>query len=70
MMQLCADLQAEYAALAVLGQSLTPTEWRMPTAFHGWSAWDEIAHICLIDEVGALAVTDAAAFAQQAALLC
>ena len=69
MMQLCADLQAEYAALAAFGNSLTPAQWRLPTAFHGWSAWDEIAHICLIDEVGALAVTDEAAFAQQATLL-
>jgi uncharacterized protein (TIGR03084 family) len=69
MIQLCADLQAEYAALASLGQSLTPAQWRTPTLFHGWTPWDEIAHICLIDDVGALAATDEAAFASQAAAL-
>jgi uncharacterized protein (TIGR03084 family) len=69
MIELCEDLRAEYAALAALGASLSATQWRQPTAFHGWTPWDEIAHICLLDEVGLLAATDTPAFAARAAEL-
>lgn len=69
MIKLCADLRAEYAALAALSASLSAAQWRLPTAFHGWTPWDEIAHICLLDEVGVLAATDASAFAMRAAEL-
>jgi uncharacterized protein (TIGR03084 family) len=69
MINLCADLQAEYAALATLGASLSATQWCQPTAFHGWSPWDQIAHICLMDEAGLLAATDTRAFAGHATAL-
>jgi uncharacterized protein (TIGR03084 family) len=69
MLELCADLQAEYAALAALGASLSEAQWRLPTDFHGWTPWDQIAHICLLDEAGLLAATDAGAFSACASAL-
>lgn len=69
MIELCKDLQAEYAQLAALGASLSAPQWRLPTAFHGWTPWDQIAHICLMDEVGLLAATDVPAFSVRAAEL-
>jgi uncharacterized protein (TIGR03084 family) len=63
MKELCADLLAEYEALAALADTMTPAQWRQPTAFYGWTPWDEIAHLCFFDETGLLAATDAKAFA-------
>ncbi|MDR1968171.1 MAG: TIGR03084 family protein [Burkholderiaceae bacterium] len=57
-----ADLRAEYADLAALARTLTPAQWHQASAFHGWSAWDEIAHLCYFDETGLLAATDGSAF--------
>ena len=42
--------------------SLTPDEWQQPTAFYGWSAWDEIAHLCYFDETGLQSATDEDSF--------
>ncbi len=68
----CADLLAEYDALATLAEGLTPAQWRQPTAFFGWTPWDEVAHLCLLD-VTALAsaqgATDPREFEAQAASL-
>jgi uncharacterized protein (TIGR03084 family) len=64
-----ADLRAEYAELAALCRTLTAEQWRTPTAFYGWTPWDEIAHLCFFDETGLLAATDAAAFARDTAAL-
>jgi len=58
------DLRAEYAELAAFARTLTPEQWRQASAFYGWSAWDEIAHLCFFDETGLLAATDADAFAR------
>ena len=63
MHDLCADLRAEYDALAALCETLTPGQWQHPSRFYGWTPWDEIAHLCFFDETGLLAATDADAFA-------
>ena len=60
------DLLDEYQALAALCDTLTPNQWQQPTAFDGWSAWDEIAHLCYFDETGLLSATDEASFNQAA----
>ncbi|NEX63702.1 TIGR03084 family metal-binding protein [Noviherbaspirillum galbum] len=64
MKDLCADLLAEYDALAGLCATLTPEQWRRKTQFFGWTPWDEIAHLCYFDETGLLAATDGEAFAE------
>jgi uncharacterized protein (TIGR03084 family) len=64
-----ADLRAEYAELADLCRTLSPAQWREASAFYGWSAWDEIAHLCFFDETGLLATQDADAFARDARAL-
>jgi uncharacterized protein (TIGR03084 family) len=63
MKDLCADLLAEYDALAALGATLSPEQWQRKTQFYGWTPWDEIAHLCYFDETGLLAATDVDAFA-------
>ncbi len=62
MKDLCADLLAEYSQLASLAEALTPQQWVQKTPFHGWTPWDEIAHLCFFDETGMLAATDPEAF--------
>ena len=62
--EIAGELRAEYAELAALARTLTPAQWRAPSAFYGWSAWDEIAHLCFFDETGLLAATDAEGFAR------
>ncbi len=69
MHDLCADLLAECRDLAALCATLTPGQWREPSAFYGWSAWDEVAHLAYFDETGLQAATDASAFARGAAEL-
>lgn len=63
------DLRAEYAELAALARTLTPGQWAEASAFYGWTAWDEIAHLCFFDETALLAATDAQAFARDTAAL-
>ena len=60
------DLRDEYRALADLCRTLTPAQWRSTTLFHGWTPWDEIAHLCFFDATALLAATDPAAFARDA----
>lgn len=69
MQDFCADLLAEDDALCAFTLSLTPRQWRLPSDFFGWTAWDEVAHLCLLDQVALLAATDDAAFAQAAQAL-
>ena len=69
MQDLCQDLLDEYRALAALCATLSPAEWREASAFYGWAAWDEIAHLCYFDETGLQSATDPAGFARDAALL-
>lgn len=66
MQDVCADLLDEYNELAELAARLTAQQWQTRTAFHDWTPWDEIAHLCLFDETGLLAATDADAFAADA----
>ena len=60
------DLLDEYQALAALCDTLSPDEWKQPTAFYGWSAWDEIAHLCYFDETGLQSATNEDSFNQAA----
>jgi uncharacterized protein (TIGR03084 family) len=66
MQRICQDLLDEYQALAALCDTLTSAQWRQPTHFHGWSAWDEIAHLCYFDETGLQSTTDPHAFNEAA----
>jgi len=58
------DLRAEQHELMALARTLTAQQWAQPGDFYGWSAWDEIAHLCFFDQTGLLAATDAQAFAR------
>lgn len=66
---LIADLRAEYRALADLCATLDADDWRRPSAFYGWSAWDEVAHLCYFDETSLVATSDPERFAREAAEL-
>ncbi|SCK25889.1 TIGR03084 family protein [Variovorax sp. HW608] len=63
------DLRAEYRELADLCRTLTPAQWRLQSAFYGWTPWDEVAHLCFFDETALLAATDAKAFARDTVAL-
>lgn len=69
MTDLADDLLLEYRQLADLCGTLSPEQWRQPTDFYGWTAWDEVAHLLLFDEAALLAVNDAAGFAADTAAL-
>jgi uncharacterized protein (TIGR03084 family) len=69
MQDISRDLLAEYRDLAALCETLTPEQWLQASAFYGWSAWDEIAHLCYFDETGLQSATDSQGFARDAALL-
>jgi uncharacterized protein (TIGR03084 family) len=69
MKALCGDLLAECAALEALTAPLDAAGWRMRTRFYGWAIYDEIAHLCLFDEIAVLAAENRERFrAEQAAL--
>ena len=40
-MSVIADLRAECDALHDFVAALTPAQWRLPTIFHGWTAYDQ-----------------------------
>lgn len=65
----CQDLLDEYRELAALCATLTPAQWREPSAFYDWSAWDEIAHLCYFDQTALQAATDPQAFLRDAQAL-
>lgn len=69
MKQTIDDLRAEYAQLADLARTLTPAQWAEHSAFHGWTPWDEVAHLCFFDETALLSATDAEAFARNTSAL-
>jgi len=58
MKDIAADCLAEHRALADLCDELTAEQWRQHTRFHGWTPWDEIAHLLFFDETGLQALTD------------
>jgi uncharacterized protein (TIGR03084 family) len=62
MNELSADLLAEYRDLAELCATLSPAQWRQRTDFHGWTPWDEVAHLLFFDETALQAVGDAPRF--------
>jgi uncharacterized protein (TIGR03084 family) len=63
------DLLAEYRELAALCDTLTPAQWTAPSAFYGWTPWDEIAHLCFFDETALLSVREPERFASEAVTL-
>ncbi len=63
------DLLAEHRDLAGLCTTLTPAQWRLPSAFYGWTPWDEIAHLRYFDETALQAVQRPERFATEAAAL-
>ena len=66
---LCAELVDECSALEALTSPLDATGWSRPTRFYEWTVYDEIAHLCLFDEIAVIAATDREAFrVEQAAL--
>jgi len=69
MKDICADLLAEYGELAALAENLTAPQWLLRSEFYGWTAWDEVAHLCYFDETALQSVTHPQAFARDAALL-
>lgn len=69
MKDICRDLRAEYDELAALAGSLGKEQWQQPTAFYGWTPWDEIAHLCYFDEASVQSVTEPDAFARDARTL-
>lgn len=59
MQAICDDLRAECAELQSLLESLgNDRGWTLQTKFHGWTAWDEIAHLHLFDQLALLAIED------------
>ncbi len=65
----CRDLRDEYRELDALCSTLNDEEWQHHSAFHGWTPWDEIAHLCYFDETALQAATDPAAFADGVRIL-
>lgn len=65
----CRDLLDEYRELDALCATLGEAQWRQPGPFHGWSAWDEIAHLCYFDEAALQAARDPEAFDSSARAL-
>lgn len=63
------DLRDEYRSLATLCEGLSADEWQRPSLFYGWSAWDEVAHLCYFDQTALTSATDPARFVPEAAEL-
>jgi len=63
------DLLREYSELADRAEALSPGQWQISTPFYGWSPYDEIAHLCLFDELAVVAITDLREFRRQQAAL-
>jgi uncharacterized protein (TIGR03084 family) len=63
------DLRAEadefYTFLTTLGDD----DWRRPTEFKGWTAWDVVAHLHFYDQVSLLSLGDEEAFAERRRVL-
>lgn len=62
----CDDLLAEHTELAALCATLRAAEWRTATDFHGWTPWDEIAHLLYFDEAALQSVSEPRRFAEEA----
>ncbi|MEU9745723.1 TIGR03084 family metal-binding protein [Streptomyces niveus] len=64
---LLGDLRDESEEVDRLVAELDDTGWSLPTPAAGWSVAHQIAHLTWTDTAALLAVTDEAAFAEQAA---
>jgi len=64
--QTALELRDEYRDLDALCASLTREQWRLRSAFHGWTPWDEVAHLCYFDETALQSVRDPERFAVEA----
>lgn len=62
------DVAAEQAALEAVVRGLPETAWATPTFAAGWDVRDHIAHLAFFDDMAALAIVDAAGFANEVAL--
>lgn len=69
MQEISSIFLSECQALARLCEHLTPDQWQLHTDFHGWTPWDEIAHLAYFDETGLKAATDPQCFIAQRKLL-
>jgi uncharacterized protein (TIGR03084 family) len=59
------DLLAEHRDLAALCDTLTPAQWSTPSAFYGWTPWDEIAHLCYFDGTALQSLREPERFASE-----
>jgi uncharacterized protein (TIGR03084 family) len=64
---LIGDLAAEHHALETLVTGFEPGDWERETPSPGWQVRDHIAHLAHFDLAAALAITDAARFAEDVA---
>jgi uncharacterized protein (TIGR03084 family) len=67
MRELCADLAAEHAELDLVLDGVE--DWDVPTPAENWSIRDSISHLWFFDQRALMALTDAEAFAADAAKL-
>ncbi len=69
MAALCDDLVAECTALDVLTAPLDAAGWQIRTRFYEWAIFDEVAHLCLFDELAVVAAENREAFRTEQASL-
>ncbi len=58
MEQICADLEAEHAALDAVVSGLTEEQWNTDTPAEGWDVKDTIVHLIQADIAARIAVVD------------
>ncbi len=63
------DMLSEYRALADFCQTLSAAEWQRPSAFYGWTPWDEVAHLAYFDRTALCSIEEPARFEREAAEL-
>jgi uncharacterized protein (TIGR03084 family) len=56
------DLRAEWKELADFAERLDDGQLATQTDFHGWTCWDEIAHLCFFEGAALLSVQGDQAF--------
>ena len=69
MQDLCTDLLDEHVDLAALLSGMDAGQWHITTSFHGWTPWDEVAHLCYFDEAALQSIHAPADFAREARAL-
>jgi uncharacterized protein (TIGR03084 family) len=67
--RICADLESEHDSLDQLVELVGAERFDEPTPAEGWSIRDQISHLWFFDQRAVLAMTDASAFAEDAARL-